>query len=194
MHDTPLGEEESSPNERLRPATRVSRSDRDASLRALHVLEDALSAPAPRRQRTWLHRVTYAVDALATALEEQTSADKDTLDLLAEIALCQPALCRSDRAASPGTTRSPHRGDVAARADRTRPGVPDRHRRHQGPAVFRRAPVPPASRPRGRPRVRRGQHRPRSHRLNHGAVRRRRWSSVHCGDAGCDRKRRPSRR
>jgi hypothetical protein len=81
---------QASPPDRLRPAARASRRDRDASLRALHALEDALSAPAPRRQRTWLHRVTYAVDALATALDEQARAGAETVDLLSEVALCEP--------------------------------------------------------------------------------------------------------
>jgi hypothetical protein len=47
--------------DRLAPAASASRLDRDGALRAVHVLEEALAAPAPRRARTWLHRVNNAV-------------------------------------------------------------------------------------------------------------------------------------
>lgn len=65
------------------------RQDRSESVRALQVVEYALSAPAPRRQRTWLHRVTTAVDALARSLDRQVDGDA-SLGLLAEIALSHP--------------------------------------------------------------------------------------------------------
>jgi hypothetical protein len=48
-----------------------STAQRRALLHALHVLEYALDAPAPRRQRTWLHRVQSAVDALGRALDRE---------------------------------------------------------------------------------------------------------------------------
>jgi hypothetical protein len=67
------------------------RAERQAALRALHVLEYALAAPAPRRHRTWLHRVTVAVDALHTALHVQLSTADDPIGLLDEIALCDPS-------------------------------------------------------------------------------------------------------
>src|SRR5690242_20420189 len=51
-------------DDRVDRAAELSRDAREASLHALHVLEYALSAPAPRRERTWLHRVTVALDAL----------------------------------------------------------------------------------------------------------------------------------
>jgi hypothetical protein len=63
---------------------------RDASLHALHLLEYALSAPAPRRQRTWQHRVSIALDVLADALDRQLHAEDDSFGLLAEIALSEP--------------------------------------------------------------------------------------------------------
>lgn len=66
------------------------RVEREVSLRALHVLEYALAAPAPRRHRTWLHRVTVAVDALHTALHAQLPNAEDPIRLLDEIALCHP--------------------------------------------------------------------------------------------------------
>lgn len=64
---------------------------RQAALRALHVLEYALAAPAPRRHRTWLHRVTVAIDALHTALHSQLPDADDPIGLLDEIALDQPS-------------------------------------------------------------------------------------------------------
>ena len=67
------------------------RSERHVALHALHVLEYALNAPSPRRQRTWLHRVTIAVDALKRALDAQLHLhDDDSVNLLAELALSDP--------------------------------------------------------------------------------------------------------
>jgi hypothetical protein len=66
------------------------RAERLAALRALHVLEYALAAPAPRRQRTWLHRVTLAIDTLHAALLAQIPRCNDSIRLLDEIALCEP--------------------------------------------------------------------------------------------------------
>lgn len=67
------------------------RAERRIALHALHVLEDALTAPAPRRHRTWLHRVTIAVDALHTALQTQLHAGDHPIRLLDEIALANPS-------------------------------------------------------------------------------------------------------
>lgn len=67
------------------------RAERRIALHALHVLEYALTAPAPRRHRTWLHRVTVAIDALHTALQAQLHATDDSLHLLDEIALSNPS-------------------------------------------------------------------------------------------------------
>jgi hypothetical protein len=69
----------------------TARGQRQAALRALHVLEYALAAPAPRRHRTWLHRVTVAADALHTALHEQLAVADEPIRLLDEIALCHPS-------------------------------------------------------------------------------------------------------
>lgn len=66
------------------------REERRIALHALHVLEYALTAPAPRRHRTWLHRVTIAVDALHAALQAQLQADGLPMGLLDEIALSEP--------------------------------------------------------------------------------------------------------
>ncbi|MDP9463292.1 MAG: hypothetical protein M3P52_01605 [Actinomycetota bacterium] len=66
------------------------RSERRIALHALHVLEYALNAPAPRRHRTWLHRVTIAVDALRFALDAQLHTDDDSIHLLTELALSEP--------------------------------------------------------------------------------------------------------
>lgn len=67
------------------------RTQRRTALHALHVLEYALTAPAPRRHRTWLHRATVAVDALHIALDAQLPTDDDPIRLLDEIALTQPS-------------------------------------------------------------------------------------------------------
>ena len=70
------------------------RAERLAALRALHVLEYALAAPAPRRQRTWLHRVDVAIDALHAALFAQLPKAGDSIRLLDEIALYDPRYVR----------------------------------------------------------------------------------------------------
>jgi hypothetical protein len=67
------------------------RAERQTALHALHVLEYALTAPAPRRQRTCLHRVTLAVDALHAALRAQLPRPAGPIRLLDEIALTQPS-------------------------------------------------------------------------------------------------------
>jgi len=82
--------------ERAAPRTAVDllaadvRGERQAALHALHVLEYALAAPAPRRHRTWLHRVAVAIDALHTALLVQIPKADEPVRLLDEIALCHP--------------------------------------------------------------------------------------------------------
>jgi hypothetical protein len=67
------------------------RAERQTALHALHVLEYALTAPAPRRHRTWLHRVTVAIDALHAALQAQLPQIDGPVRLLDEIALAHPA-------------------------------------------------------------------------------------------------------
>lgn len=66
-------------------------AERQTALRALEVLEYALTAPPPRRHRTWVHRVRVAVDALHVALQAQVPRPDDPLRLLDEIALAHPA-------------------------------------------------------------------------------------------------------
>jgi nucleotide-binding universal stress UspA family protein len=66
------------------------RRQRSVALHALHVLEYALTAPAPRRQRTWLHRVTITLDALSAALDAQLHSPDDKLDFLTELTLTEP--------------------------------------------------------------------------------------------------------
>ena len=67
------------------------RSARRNSLHAMHVLEYALCAPAPRRHRTWLHRVTAAVDALRVALDVQLQIQEEgSIDFLAALAKSEP--------------------------------------------------------------------------------------------------------
>ena len=82
--------EQRSDDDRVDRAAELARDARQASLHALHVLEYALSAPVPRRERTWLHRVTIALEALAVALDRQIHAEDVSLGLLSEIALCEP--------------------------------------------------------------------------------------------------------
>lgn len=67
-------------------------------MEALHALEDALDAPTPRRERTWLHRVLAAVDLLSDMLDSQSAGDQETSSLLAEIRRDDPRLApRVDR-------------------------------------------------------------------------------------------------
>lgn len=66
------------------------RAERRIALHALSVLEYAVTAPAPRRHRTWLHRVTIAVEALHAALQARAFATDTPFHLLDEIALSNP--------------------------------------------------------------------------------------------------------
>ena len=68
----------------------TTRSGHNVSRHALQVVEYALSAPTPRRQRTWVHRLTIAVNALADAIDQQIADNDHSIGLLAEIALTQP--------------------------------------------------------------------------------------------------------
>ena len=70
--------------------TANTRSGHEASIHALQVAEYALSAPAPRRERTWRHRLSTAVNALADAIDQQIADNDNSIGLLAEIALTQP--------------------------------------------------------------------------------------------------------
>ena len=71
-------------------AAAATRCGHDAALHALQVVEYALTAPAPRRERTWRHRLTIAVNALADAIDQQIADNDNSIGLLAEIALTQP--------------------------------------------------------------------------------------------------------
>jgi len=75
---------------RFRLADSTTRAGHDRSTHALHVVEYALAAPAPRRERTWLHRLTIAVDALAAAIDQQIADNDNAIGLLSEIALTSP--------------------------------------------------------------------------------------------------------
>ncbi|HUF97781.1 MAG TPA: hypothetical protein VMM60_06590 [Ilumatobacter sp.] len=68
-----------------------ARAERQTALHALHVLEYALDAPTPRRHRTWLHRLTVAVDALHVALRAQLPQADGPIRLLDELALTHPS-------------------------------------------------------------------------------------------------------
>jgi hypothetical protein len=80
----------SSAPRRLEALSDELRSERRMALHALHVLEYALAAPAPRRHRTWLHRVNIAADALHAALQAQLPPADHSFRLLDEIALSHP--------------------------------------------------------------------------------------------------------
>ena len=79
-------------NDVLDPAVKVSRAGRFDTMEALHALEDALDAPTPRRERTWLHRVLSTLDVLSDMLDAQTVSDLDTSSLLTEIRRDDPRL------------------------------------------------------------------------------------------------------
>jgi hypothetical protein len=66
-------------------AVTSSRAGRANIIHALHTLEDALGAPTPRRERTWLHRVLAAVDVLSATLDAQAAGDDAYSSLLTEI-------------------------------------------------------------------------------------------------------------
>ena len=76
----------------LDAAVQASRVGRFDTMEALHALEEALDAPAPRRERTWLHRVLAALDLLSDMLESQAASDQDTSSLLTEIRRDDPRL------------------------------------------------------------------------------------------------------
>jgi len=81
----------------LEPAVKASRAGRFDTMEALHALEDALGAPAPRRERTWLHRVLAALDVLSAMLDSQAAGD-EAQSLLTEIRREDPRLApRVDR-------------------------------------------------------------------------------------------------
>jgi len=69
----------------LDQAVDVSRAGRFDTMEALHALEDALDAPTPRRERTWLHRVLATLDVLSEMVDAQTARDQETSSLLTEI-------------------------------------------------------------------------------------------------------------
>jgi hypothetical protein len=64
---------------------KVTRAGRIDTMVALHALEEALAAPTPRRERTWLHRVLAALDVLSAMLDAQAAGDDETNSLLNEI-------------------------------------------------------------------------------------------------------------
>jgi len=68
----------------LDPAVKTSRAGRFDTMEALHALEDALDAPTPGRERTWLHRVLAALDVLSAMLDSQVAGDEATGSLLTE--------------------------------------------------------------------------------------------------------------
>jgi hypothetical protein len=82
----------------LQAAAQTSRTDRNSSLDALHVLEAALSEPAPTRQQHWIEAVRAALDSLRTFLDAQAEGDSEEASLLSEIASDEPRLIpRIDR-------------------------------------------------------------------------------------------------
>lgn len=76
----------------LHPAAAASQADRDASLDALGILEDALSAPTPGREDRWLTIVVRALDDLTAALDTQAGGDAEASSLLSELAAEEPRL------------------------------------------------------------------------------------------------------
>lgn len=85
-------------NATLDPAVKTTRAGRFDTMEALHGLEEALDAPTPRRERTWLHRVLAAVDVLSGMLDSQAAGDQETSSLLTELRRDDPRLApRVDR-------------------------------------------------------------------------------------------------
>lgn len=69
-----------------------SRADRSASNDALALLEGALAAPTPTRERAWRDEVVERLDAFIVALDEQAETDLGDTSLLNEIAADHPRL------------------------------------------------------------------------------------------------------
>jgi hypothetical protein len=64
----------------------------------MHVLEAALSEPAPTRQRNWIETVRAGLEVLRDALDAQAAGDSEAASLLSEIASDEPRLIpRIDR-------------------------------------------------------------------------------------------------
>lgn len=76
----------------LQDAAQLTWSDRNASLDALHALEDALAEPTAGREQQWLAEVPATLDGLAGALDAQASGDAESASLLSEIAADEPRL------------------------------------------------------------------------------------------------------
>ena len=73
-------------------ALETHRADQDATLTAIHQLETALGAPAPRREETWRDNVLVALETLDRAIShEQRNADEPD-SLLSDLARTQPRL------------------------------------------------------------------------------------------------------
>ena len=82
----------------LQAAAQTSRTDRNSSLDALHVLEAALYEPAPAREQSWIEAARSALETLREALDTQASGDSEEASLLSEIANEEPRLLpRIDR-------------------------------------------------------------------------------------------------
>ncbi len=67
-----------------------SRRDRNTTREALHQLENALSSPAPGRERSWRRDVAATIDDVLDALGTQAGTDADAASLLSEIAADEP--------------------------------------------------------------------------------------------------------
>ena len=79
------------PSGRDANARALTRAGRDRSHHALTMVEHALAAPLPLRERTWRHRLSAATEALARAIEQQIGDDDNEVGLLSEIALRDPS-------------------------------------------------------------------------------------------------------
>jgi chromosome segregation ATPase len=93
MNDEPTSQKKGSeftPEQRAGLDTR--RADQDRTLDAIHRLEHALAAAAPRREEAWRDDVVAALDTLeqATTEEERNAALPESL--LSDIARTQPRL------------------------------------------------------------------------------------------------------
>jgi hypothetical protein len=76
----------------LRSAAQTSWNARNTALDGLHILETALSEPAPKREQQWGIEVHAALETLQRALDAQAAGDSDTGSLLSEIGTDEPRL------------------------------------------------------------------------------------------------------
>jgi hypothetical protein len=89
MDNAPRAQAEQDPTSRFR----VSKTDRDRSLDAIHLLELHAGSAAPGREQEWLASIHGALEILRGALSEQADNSLGADSLLSTIGTEQPHMC-----------------------------------------------------------------------------------------------------